>query len=660
MKWKEVQVGLIIFLLGIQFVYAQKPFDCNGKAYRVIERNGGSAFEAITINPEQEEIITFEELAFFKAKQLNGICYNPVDDLIYGLELGDIYHLIQIDANYELSTLKALSLPDGFIFVSGDISPDGRYLMLLGFSHQEKNNVFVKIDLTVDSYQEEIIVLSTTGDMPSIFCADIAFHPTTNILYGFDHREGRLITIDLQKRVIDNSSYPVLENLRGNMPSLFFDRLGSLYGIAVPSDRMNYRKLYGLDISDGQATELMMIGEEKNQDACSCPYEVNLYKEVSKRTAFPCTELTFTLRLKNRSPFDQVNLRLRDTLPAGLIIKEVVYNPFSGRILSGEGTNVLALDGFNLPIGLDSIVFRVEAPEHMAPGRYASQAVLYNVNKDVDGANPIRLSDDPKTPEVGDPTQYEIRDLEVIFTDDFPVLCSGSDLELSLEIEGATSYQWSTGQLGSSIIINQAGLYEVTVATSCSTASGVIYVEADALDLTVDQPVVEAEKGSLVSLSAKVHNSFSDSKILWKAKNGAPSPNCLTCQEIEVLAQEGASYEVEAFNENGCRATEIIAIETVGFNFFAPTAFSPDGNGYNEQFFLFGKFDFEIIHFSVFNRWGAKIFYQGEGRANDPDFSWDGFQEGELANAGVYLWTAQVKTGNGLIKTLSGEVHLIR
>lgn len=660
MKWKEVQVGLIIFLLGVQWLYAQKPFDCSGRMYRVIERNGGSAFEAITIDKNQEPAITFEELAFFEQKQLNGICYNPTDDFIYGLELGDEYRLIRIDANTELTILKTLSLPTSFTFVSGDISPDGRYLMLLGYSPKEEHNIFVKVDLSQKNYPEEQMVFTTTGGVSSIFCADIAFHPTTHILYGFDHREGRLVTIDVDKQLIDNASFPVLDNVTGNAPSLFFDAFGNLFGIAVPYTLFPNRKLYQFDLANGNARELAMLGIEQNQDACSCPYEVNLYQEVAKRTAYPCTEITFTLRLVNRSSFVQTNLRLRDTLQAGLVIEQILHNPFSGRLLSGEGTNILALDGFDLSIGTDSVVMRVAVPEGMTKGIFESQAYLYNVNHALEGANHLRLSDDPETPVPNDPTKYEIRDLEILFADDFPVLCKGSELELGVELEGAIAYQWSNGKSGPTVTVHQPGMYEVTVSTACGTAVGAIFVEEDRINLRVDHPVVEAERGSRVHLSVKVENSFSNSSVLWKAFNNAPSPDCLTCQEVEVMATKDGTYGIEAYNENGCRVDGQIQIETVGFKYFAPTAFSPDGNGQNEHFYLYGKFDFEILQFSVYNRWGGRVFHREQGKANDPAFSWDGFYDGKVANAGTYLWAAQVKSGNGIIKNLSGEVNLIR
>lgn len=653
-------IATILLLFCLFSGSAQKPFDCSGSIYRVIERNGGSALEKVNLSPDRSETpISFEELHFFANQQLNGICYHPKDNLIYGLAMGEQYELFRIDAQLQLTLLKKLDLPRGFFFVSGDISPDGRYLVLLGFSHQEEHNVLVRVDLESRDYPTELRQLATTGN-PGIFCADIAFHPTTKELYGFDHKEGRLVTIDEQKGLIDNTTYPLLDGLTGNMPSLFFDANGRLFGIAVPNSRQSSRRLYEFDLSSGYFRDLAELGEESNQDACSCPFLINMYQQVSLRSAFPCTNLTFTLRLVNRSPVEQRNLRLRDTLASDLIIEEIIHQPFGGRILSGEQSNVLALDQLNLPIGEDSIVFRVRIPELSRKGQYASQAYLYNLQLGDNDSPQTRKSDDPKTAIAGDATRYAINDLSILFANDFPVLCPGKTLELSPQIEGATSYLWSTGSREASIQVTEPGSYEVKVSTHCGTASGAIYVEQDYVGLEVHPAQIEVERGSTVKLSASIQNNFSNNTLLWQAVERASYLECLTCEEITVIAEEDATYQVYAMNTNGCTDVKEVNIKTSNFTFFAPTAFSPDGNGQNDHFYLFGKFDFAILNFSVYDRWGNRLFYRQAGQANDPHFGWDGRSGGQVIGPGVYLWAAQVQLAGGQLKNLGGEVQLIR
>lgn len=653
----RVMGGVLLLWFTTTMGYAQRPFDCNGSVYRVIERDGGSALEKITLASEygRSAAIDFTELQFFKGVQLNGICYNPSDNLIYGLILGEAYSLFLVGADLELQILQVLDLPQAFFFVSGDISPDGRYLVLLGFSEKERHNLLVQVDLQSPGYPIAVRQLTVTGG-ERIYCADIAFHPTTGQLFGFDHLEGRLVTIDTDRGIIDNTRYPILDNLSGNMPSLFFDAAGRLYGIAVPRAGLRNRRFYEFDLQRGAARELANLGEEGNQDACSCPFTVNLYQRVSLRRTYPCTEMTFTIQLTNRSTFQQENLRLRDTLAPDLRIEEIVHNPFQGRVLSGVNTNVLALDALDLPIGTDSIVLRVRVPEGSREGQFASQAVLYNVQLEPDGLIRTSVSDDPDTAIPGDPTRYEVAPLEILFSDDFPVLCQGETMQLAPQVEGALAYHWNTGATTRAITVDAPGWYEVRVRTHCGEQAGAVYVEQDELRLATMSESREVERGSTVQLKAEVEHSYAPGSLYWEVLQGGGAPDCLTCDEVRVTVPEDAVYQVTATNTNGCRDSRQIRIRATGFTYYAPTAFSPDGNGHNDRFHVFGKFDAELVQFSVYDRWGAQIFHRAGGSVNDPECSWDG----QSASAGVYLWVVQLRTGRGRIENLSGEVHLIR
>ena len=135
---------------------------------------------------------------------------------------------------------------------------------------------------------------------------------------------------------------------------------------------------------------------------------------MSNRKGFPCTELTFKLTIINRSPCVQENLKIRDTFPPEMRIKAIKRNPFDSRLLSGTGSNILAIDGIRMPIGEESIEVILEIPEGTPLGNYSNQAVLKNVQSKLTN-NDIRISDDALSPAANDPTLFEISDLEVTF-----------------------------------------------------------------------------------------------------------------------------------------------------------------------------------------------------------------------------------------------------
>jgi gliding motility-associated-like protein len=66
--------------------------------------------------------------------------------------------------------------------------------------------------------------------------------------------------------------------------------------------------------------------------------------------------------------------------------------------------------------------------------------------------------------------------------------------------------------------------------------------------------------------------------------------------------------------------------------FYAPNAFTPDGNGLNDNFIpiCYGN---ENYNLKIFNRWGELIF-----ETDDISIGWDGRNKGNLIEDGTYLW----------------------
>lgn len=67
---------------------------------------------------------------------------------------------------------------------------------------------------------------------------------------------------------------------------------------------------------------------------------------------------------------------------------------------------------------------------------------------------------------------------------------------------------------------------------------------------------------------------------------------------------------------------------------FVPNVFTPNGDGKNERFELYGDECFDEGHLLIFNRWGGKVF---ETRRPLEEF-WDGSEEDASVKSGVYQW----------------------
>lgn len=648
-----------VTLLGLVPIwgYAQQPFSCSGRMFRVIEAQGGTVFEEIFL--EENWKVRFEERQTYFGEQLNGIAFHPGQRLIYGVQLGKEYRLCRIDSEYQLESLRTLPLPTNMLFVSGDISPDERYLVLLGYSPDETTNLLALVDLTDPEFRTELLPLQTTNPAQAIiYCADIAFHPTDNRLYGFDHLGERLVQINLEQRRIDNSTYPVTEVLAGNVPSIFFDAFGRLYGIGAPYKGLaTNRRLYQFNLEDGSAEELTKLSFEGNQDACSCPYQVKLLKRVSSRRAAPCTRLSFEFILINRTDFVQEGVTFRDTFPADFTIQAISQIPHGGILEHGPGSNMLVIRDMEIPIGTDTFSVEVELDPETLAGTYENRAHLGPVLL----SDPIQKewvrSDDPDTPQPDDATRFEVSSLAIDFSNDPDRLCAGDTLLLDPDVEGALGYRWSTGENSEVIQVTQPGLYVLTVTTPCEETTGRIQIRQSGVmvDLGPDRRV---ERGTTVLLRPEVP-STKEVAYLWRTTTSLDLP-CKTCARLEIAPLEDLVLEVMVADEHGCQAQDSIRIETIDFSLYAPNAFSPNGDGNNDFFFLQSRLAQKIEQFRVFDRWGNLLFEQRGGSTNVPTEGWDGQYRGRFLNTGPYTWYAQILSPEGNLERYQGTVQLIR
>jgi gliding motility-associated-like protein len=88
--------------------------------------------------------------------------------------------------------------------------------------------------------------------------------------------------------------------------------------------------------------------------------------------------------------------------------------------------------------------------------------------------------------------------------------------------------------------------------------------------------------------------------------------------------------------------------------FMVPNAFSPNGDGRNDCFGVKTWGGATIEEFSVFNRWGERVFSSKNATA-----CWDGRYKGELQPTGGYVYVIKATTICGVIKR-SGTVVLVK
>ena len=126
------------------------------------------------------------------------------------------------------------------------------------------------------------------------------------------------------------------------------------------------------------------------------------------------------------------------------------------------------------------------------------------------------------------------------------------------------------------------------------------------------------------------------------------------------------SYEVTAFDEDGCIATDNITIFVEKIRpVYIPSGFSPNNDGANDFFTVYadlGLID-KIKSFSVYNRWGEKMHEIGEMTPEEALLEtngWDGNHRGKEMSPGVFVYHVLVEFIDGEEILYEGNVTLMR
>jgi gliding motility-associated-like protein len=261
------------------------------------------------------------------------------------------------------------------------------------------------------------------------------------------------------------------------------------------------------------------------------------------------------------------------------------------------------------------------------------------------------------------------------------VTCAGnSDGVVSIDsvVGGTAPYLYSFGAIGpygSDAILSQglsAGVYTVYTqdANGCidSTENIIIrdtinYIVTAFMDQTINM-------GETVDRYGTVNNSGIDSTLVTWSKLD-PNTGIMSLVFTGATALEG--YTPDTFFtdmqfvlslNNGCGDSSIVTIEVnQEQTVFVPNAFSPNGDGMNDIFTVYGSNDVSRVKsFMIFDRWGEVVHMSEDFAPNstDPNNGWDGTFRGKAMNPAVFVYFAEIELTNGETVIRKGDVTLIK
>lgn len=225
-------------------------------------------------------------------------------------------------------------------------------------------------------------------------------------------------------------------------------------------------------------------------------------------------------------------------------------------------------------------------------------------------------------------------------------------------------YQWEpaglveSGQGSSSAIFTAENpmniICTVTDQNNCiNSASASIFVLDELPDLIVSANPDTVELGDASQLDAfssvlNVYNWDSDTTL-----------SSLTIANPVATPMETATYTVridDGFCPNKAEVTVYVKLpECIEGKLFVPNAFTPNGDGNNEVFYVRSSAPIDNFYFTVYDRWGQQVF-----ETRDQNIGWDGTFEGKPLSPSAFAWYCSGNCEGGEAFFLKGNISILK
>jgi len=230
------------------------------------------------------------------------------------------------------------------------------------------------------------------------------------------------------------------------------------------------------------------------------------------------------------------------------------------------------------------------------------------------------------------------------------------DTGIDIPEGGTLTYEWTgppnqfieeQNPIVENATVDMTGQYEVIgIVSGCETTpafTDVIVHDNPEPDLGIDS-VFCNKIGQSPELNAGIYTSY-----FWE--DGSTN-------QFRNVIDEGI-YIVEVMDENNCFGMDSIQFTLqCPTEIYVPNAFSPNGDGNNDEFRVFGD-DVISMQLIIFDRWGNELFV-----TEDLESSWDGNFNGSQSEVGLYTWMVHLEgfaeDGSVFNEVRKGTVQLMR
>ena len=230
-------------------------------------------------------------------------------------------------------------------------------------------------------------------------------------------------------------------------------------------------------------------------------------------------------------------------------------------------------------------------------------------------------------------------------------LCQGSTLVLDADF-GSGIYKWesippqrddqnNTNQ--STYFVYKPGFYTVTATVGhCVFKDSLNVVFNDTLKLALPKDTALCNGETFI-----IHPAANVPDYKWQDGSVGGNFAATASGLYRITAQNGCGRDTAQMNIvfNNCPCVLLL-----------PNAFTPNGDGMNDNFRPLHACDMQDYSMTIFNRYGEKIYF-----TKDPLQGWDGKNKGKLLTMGGYVWVVTyTKTSTQQHIQKEGTVLLMR
>lgn len=221
------------------------------------------------------------------------------------------------------------------------------------------------------------------------------------------------------------------------------------------------------------------------------------------------------------------------------------------------------------------------------------------------------------------------------------ILCDRQDYTLKTNVPFTTAL-WSTNETTDSILVANDNIYWVTVTdtNNCQAIDSIAVAFKHTPSVTLpDTSLCERE-----FITLEVSDEYN--RYIWSTGSklyytDVRDTGNLWLRAINECGEGKANTWIK-----GCRYDPPVV--------YIPNAFTPNGDGYNNRFEIYGE-NIREFNMKIFNRWGELIF-----ETKDAKDGWDGNYKGKAVQQDTYMYIISIMGLNRKLNTYFGNFTLIR